>query len=280
MSPPPAGSIAARPNVAHARLALGCVAMGLGTLALSFVSPHVPLSTETDPIAARAAFVVAFAWVGLECLLAARLAASVAPARLAISTLVGALGLVALALFAVPPSATTAALVGVLLLLAGAGAGAWVGGRIQHAGHLGVVAVVSSIADAASVFHASGPTAQILESAPTLSLLTLGAPMLGTADVPPILGVGDAVMSALHMACARKHALSQTRTSIALGAGLAATMLAVLVLELPLPALPLLGVAILIAHREARLPPPHERRQAAIGVALLVVLVAYLALRP
>ncbi|MBN8616932.1 MAG: hypothetical protein J0L92_40490 [Deltaproteobacteria bacterium] len=266
-------------NVRHARFVLAVIALGLLTWGLSIASPSVPWPIETSPLAARGAFVLAFVWVSIECLAGATLAPEVAPRRLILTGLVGALAMVGLALGGVSLSPLTTALVGVLLVLAGSSAGAWVGGRIQHAGHLGVVAVVSSIADAASVLQPSGPTAQILESAPTLSFLTLGAPMLGTADVPPILGVGDVVMSALYVAAARKHQLAQRRTWIALAAGLAAAMTVVLVLELPLPALPFLGVAILVAHPEARLPPPKERVQAAIGVAILLAIVAYVFLR-
>ncbi len=263
----------------HARFVLAACSLGVATFLLSIVSAHVPFPIETEPLAARAAFVLAFVWVSTECLVGARLARDVTPRRLAITGALGTIALVALAVLGAPPSAMTTSLVGALLVLAGASAGGWVGTRIQHPGHLGVVAIVSSIADAASVFHEAGPTAQILESAPTLSLLTLGAPMLGTSDVPPILGVGDVVMSALYAAAAAKHALAERRTWLALGGGLAIAMIAVLVLELPLPALPFLGLAMLVAHPEARLPPVHERRQAAVGVVLLVVLVAYLTLR-
>ena len=262
-------------NLRHARFVLAVGTLGLATWVLSLASPFAPWPIETSPLAARGAFVLAFVWVSIECLAGATLAPEITPRRLIVTGLVAALTLVGLALGGVSPAPLTTALVSALLVLAGASAGAWVGSRIQHAGHLGVVAIVSSLADAASVLQPSGPTAQILESAPTLSLLTLGAPMLGTADVPPILGVGDVVMSALYVGAARKHHLPERCTWIALAAGLAAAMLGVLVLELPLPALPFLGVAILVAHPEARLPPRKERVQAAIGVAILIAIVVY-----
>lgn len=260
---------------AHGGFVAAVVGSGLFTLALSMASPHVPWPTTTDALAARVAFVLAFLWVSAETLAAAVLAKDVSPRRLALTGLVGLVGLGTLAVWGTP-SPVMIALVASALLAAGASAGAWVGLRIQHAGHLGVVAIVSSLADVASVFHEAGPTAQILESAPTLSLLTLGAPMLGTSDVPPILGVGDVVMAALYGAAAAKHGLPARRTWLALAAGLAVAMLAVLVLELPLPALPFLGAAMLVAHREARLPPPHERRQAAVALVVLVALVLWL----
>lgn len=67
-----------------------------------------------------------------------------------------------------------------------------------------------------------------------------------------------------------------SRTALALG--LAAAMLAVLLLELALPALPFLGLAMITAHPEARLPPPHERRQAALGITLVLAVAAWVLL--
>ena len=95
----------------------------------------------------------------------------------------------------------------------------------------------------------------------------------------PILGVGDVVLAALYLAAATKHGLSRARTLAALAAGFTATFVALLLLERALPALPFLGLAIVLAHPEARLPPREERRQAAIGILVIVALAAWLWLR-
>jgi hypothetical protein len=50
-------------------------------------------------------------------------------------------------------------------------------------------------------------------------------------------------------------------------------VLAVLALERALPALPFLGASVLLAHPEARLPPPGERRVAVAGVVVLALVV-------
>lgn len=263
---------------AHVVLLLAIVVSGLATFALALVSPLVPWPIETSALAARAAFVLAFAWVGAETLVLASLARGTSPSRLAVTLAIALAALLALALTTGSIGAAGPALVSAALLAAGASAGALVGGRIQHPGHLGVVAIVSSVADVVSVFHEAGPTAQIAESAPTLSLLALSAPMLGTSDVPPLLGVGDVVMAALYASAAARFALSELRTWTALALGLAAAMLAVLLLELALPALPFLGLAMITAHPEARLPPPHERRQAALGITLVLAVAAWILL--
>nr|MDQ3038079.1 hypothetical protein [Myxococcota bacterium] len=168
-----------------------------------------------------------------------------------------------------------------LLLLVGGGvAGAVVGGRIQHAGHLSVVAVVSSIADAWSVMAPEGPSAAVVQQAPLLSVLALPFPMLGTDAIEPLLGVGDVVFVALYLTVSRRFELGLGRTIAALAIAFAATAMTVIALERAIPALPFLGAAMLIAHREARLPPGEERRTALIGMAVLAALViAVLALR-
>lgn len=168
-----------------------------------------------------------------------------------------------------------ASVVLISLLVAGSLLGSVVGASIEHAGYLLFVAIVSSLADAASVLHPSGPSAQIVESEQALSLLALPFAFLGTADTPPLLGVGDVVFTGLYVAAGRRHGLSARRTALALAAAFAVTAGVVMAFELPVPALPFLGVAMLIAHPEARKPPAHERvRGFAVIGALAVVLIA------
>jgi hypothetical protein len=154
-----------------------------------------------------------------------------------------------------------------------------VGARVQHAGHLGVVAYVSSIADLTSVFHESGPSAQILESAPTLAVLAVGAPMPGTADVSPILGVGDVVFVGLYLAACRAHGLARSRTLLALAVALGLTFVVLVALARPVPALPMLGLAIVLAHPQTRWPPASERKQALLGMFAVTALAAWAWLR-
>ncbi len=271
-----AGPRALGPLPRFAAALLGCAA---ATALLAVLAPHVPLPVTTEAWAARVSFAIAFAFVTTEVLLVASVAAPLhGPRAIAIAGVMAA-GLGAIAATQPPATAWGSALVALLLLGAGSALGAFVGNHVLSAGHLGVVAVLSSIADALSVFHEDGPSAQILQSAPTLALLAIAAPMLGTSDIPPILGVGDVVMAALYLAAGAKHGLPSARTLIALGVGLAVTLGSVVALERPIPALPFLGLAVVIAHPAARLPPPEERRQAAIGIGVAIVLAAWLWLR-
>lgn len=160
------------------------------------------------------------------------------------------------------------------LLAVGCLLGAFVGSRIQHPGHLVVVAYVSSLADLYSVLTPSAPSARIVHSKALLSVLALSWPTPGVSAAAPLLGVADVVMTALYLAAARRHRLGVVRTVVALAAGYAAVFTLVAVTAWPLPALPFLGIAVLCAHRDAWRIPRHERRRAFLGMAVFTVAIA------
>lgn len=257
---------------------LGAILGSSITLAsFALVAPLVPF----DPTASAAAALLAYG-IGYACTSAVVLFVSVlAPREPRVALGVGVLaagGLVALAVLAIAPGVLAAAAVLAALLGLGTAAGAGIGGRIQHAGHLSVVAIVSSVADVASVVSPGGPSHEIAESPALLSLLALPWPMLGTARIEPLLGVGDVVFVALYVAAAAQHGLSRARTVVALAGALAVTAVVVAVTALPIPALPFLGAAIVIAHPAARLPPPAERRNALVALVLFFALFGTLVL--
>jgi hypothetical protein len=169
-----------------------------------------------------------------------------------------------------------ALVVTVALLWLGGWVGAWVGGAIEHPGQLLFVALLSSFADVVSVKHPSGVSAAIAESETALSLLALPWPMLGTPSIEPFLGVGDVVFTALYVSAARAHGLSLWKTQSALLAGFVVTTLLVLASETAIPALPLLGVAMLVAHREVRTPREADRRVGWMVIALAAVVATVL----
>lgn len=165
------------------------------------------------------------------------------------------------------------------LLLGGTLLGSVVGSAIEHAGHLLFVAIVSAAADTVSVFHPSGPSAAISQSKEALSLLALPWPMLGTPHLEAFLGAGDVVFTALYVTSCRKLGLSTARTALALTLAYAVTMVAVIVLEVPVPALPMLGLAVIVAHPQARHPPREDRARGFALSALAVGLAVFLLLR-
>ncbi len=165
------------------------------------------------------------------------------------------------------------------LLVAGGALGAAVGGRIEHPGHLLPVVVVSLIVDSFSVFHSAGPTAAIVERPAVIALVALPWPVLGTTEIAPVLGVGDVVFAALYLAAARKFHLGLGRTVAALAVGLLITMMGVLFVSLPLPALVGMGLAMLAVHPRARKLPDKDRRKALLVMAILGVALVILLLR-
>lgn len=160
------------------------------------------------------------------------------------------------------------------LLLGGTLLGTVVGHAIEHPGQLVFVAIVSSAADVLSVFHTSGPSAALAQSEAALSVLALPWPMLGIGSIEPFLGAGDIVFTALYVACARRHALRLSRTALALSAGFSLTLIAVVVLEMAVPALPFLGLAMIVAEPAARRPLARDRVRGYVTALGLVLIVA------
>lgn len=231
------------------------------------IAPFVPLSGS---LGRGAAGVLAFACVGAEVLTAAALAPRLRPrALLALPVPIAALAAVAV-LGDGWPRGAAAATVTVGLLSVGTLAGAVVGHAIDRAGHLVVVAVVSSLVDVFSVLHPRGPTAQLVQVETAVNVLILPWPILGTARIEPILGVGDIAFAAIYLGAAKRHGLAVRRTVLALAAGLAVTLAVVMATGIGIPALPFLGAAVVLAHPEARRLPPEDRKKALVGLVVLV----------
>jgi len=248
-------------------------AAALAVVVASFVAPHVPASPL---VAYLVGFTAVASSVIATALATPRLTRAALPAVLvavALLVLVHVLGL------ARGANVIGAALVTIALLLGGSCIGAVVGGRIEHPGHLLVVAVVFTIADSFSVFHEAGPTAAIVASETMLPLVALPWPQLGAAEltIAPILGVGDVVAAALFVAVAKRHGLALWKTGLALFAGLELAMALVITMARPIPALPTMAIAVLIAHPEARRLRPADRRQALLGLGVLTLV--YIAFR-
>ena len=113
---------------------------------------------------------------------------------------------------------------GVLLL--GTSAGALVGWRVLHAGHLTAVALASSAADLWSVLAPEGVTHHVVAAAVEqrdpafLRLLTVSAAVPPDRTGEPAIGLGDVAFCALYLAVVTKHGASRSRATAALALGL------------------------------------------------------------
>jgi hypothetical protein len=248
-------------------LASGCSVFWV-TARLAPYSPLSPLS----------AYCVAFCCV-VMCVFGASLTAPMRSRALAAGALVALLLLGFAARFGERAGMFEPLGVLVALLLLGTSAGAWVGERIQHPAHLMFVALVSGIADTLSVTQPGGVSATIVEHPHALALLALPWPMLGTREIAPLLGVGDIVFTSLYIRAGRRHQLPLARTLLALALAYASTTAAVIIWSRPIPVLPLLGAALVLAQPQTRAIAPADRRRGAWVITALVGVIAAWILR-
>jgi hypothetical protein len=248
-------------------LALGCSGFWV-TVRLAPYSALSPLS----------AYGVAFCCVVL-CVFGASLTAPMRSRALAAGAIAGLLGLVFAARMGERAGIFEPLSVLVGLLLVGSSIGAWVGARIQHPAHVMFVALVSGIADTLSVTQPGGVSATIVEHPHALALLALPWPMLGTREIAPLLGVGDIIFTSLYIRASRTHHLPLARTVLALAVGYVITTAAVVVWSRPIPVLPLLGAAVVLAQPRTRSIAPSDRRRGAWVITALAGMIAVWILR-
>ena len=190
--------------------------------------------------------------------------------RRALWMLIPALLIVMLALFKIrADNAGLAALVLCGVLLGCSALGGLIGGKVEKAGYLLVVAIISASVDAYSVLTPEGITAQVVEDEALLSVLAISWPMAGVSELFPILGMGDVTLTALYFVAARRHGLGMGRGVIAFAVAYIAIAVCVVLAERALPALPFLGLAALVAWPEARRIPREDRAQAWGGMAVV-----------
>jgi hypothetical protein len=150
--------------------------------------------------------------------------------------------------------------------------GSLVGWRVPKAGHLLPVALVSSAVDLWSVFAPEGPT-HAIATAPDpalLRLLAASAPIAPSRAMEPMLGFADVIFAALYLTAARRHQLSLARMTTAIVVGLLVAGLLAMLLGRALPALPFVGLSVVLFVREGRSVPREDRPALWVAVALLL----------
>jgi hypothetical protein len=160
------------------------------------------------------------------------------------------------------------------LLVLGSGFGALIGRRIQHPSHLLFVALMSSVADILSVAQPGGISKAIAEQPRMLALLAVPWPLLGSDEIAPFLGVSDVLFASLYLHASRVHVLPMLRSVVALSGGFAVTAALVLLLQRPIPVLPLLGASFVLAHPRARAASVEDLRRGAWVLAALAIVIA------
>ncbi len=164
------------------------------------------------------------------------------------------------------------------VLAIGLGVGSAIGQRVPAASHLLPVGLVSSAMDLWSALAPEGVT-HTITTAPDpawLRVLAMSAPVVPSRALEPMLGFGDVVFAALYLAAAQHHQLSIPRMHLALALAFAAAGAMVVVLGRPLPALPFLAVAVVVAFSQTRKIAVEDRKATAAAVLLFVGAVARL----
>lgn len=165
------------------------------------------------------------------------------------------------------------------LILAGGTLGASVGARMQRSGHILAVALVSAGVDLWSVTSPHGPTHAIVRNPALVRLLTVSVAVPSMREPQPAIGVGDVVFVALYLAAAQRFSLPRGRTLMLLAAGVLAAGGAAMAAGTPVPALPLIGFAVVLGHRAAREVHPEDRRATLFAAAVFVSSVLRVALK-
>ena len=235
---------------------------------LAFIaSPWVPQA----PVATMISFGVVFCGVAGVVILASAGAALVATdwRTAGLIALVGGLTIAAGTQIG---GALSVFIVGAGLILASSAIGARLGHEVLEASYLWPLVIVAVGADIWSVTTPEGLTQQLIGDgtlpAASLLILTLPVPGLGLS---PVLGVGDLLFSGLLLGAVTCLGLSLRRAVIGLAVGFACCLAGLFIWAVPLPALPFIGLACVIAlGREA----PITLRET--GIAVLFVGGAFL----
>ncbi len=219
-------------------------------------------------------FVVAFSALSAVAVVAAAGAgqARVGGRPIALAAAV-ALGVFVLGQWAAWPDGVRGLLQGAALLCLCTWGGAALGHRVDHARYLWPLVLVAVGADVWSVTTPEGVTQQVVVQgqAPLLmDLLVLTLPVPGVG-VTPVLGVGDLLFAGLLAGAVARHGLSMPRLAAGLGVGFALTLVALLAIQLPIPALPFLGTAGVAALGGAARP---SARELALAIGVVAALFA------
>ena len=246
------------------RLALAALGLLTPLAILAVLSPHVALSPW-------ASFAVAFGACSVAIALCAALSPSgwlCEPRVAARVALVGAL-LVALSLVLTPRLSGLSGSLG--LALVSLCVGSLVGRRVESIGHLPAVFLVSSAMDLWSVTSPSGPTRAVTRNPALLRLLTVSVVPPGDTAPHPVIGFADVAFAALYLAAVARFGLPMKRAAALVFLGLAASGMLAMTLQRPVPALPLLGAAVVLGRPETGRVPQRDRVATALAGLLLAV---------
>lgn len=221
-------------------------------------------------------FLVAYAGVAAATLVAGTQAARSTAGRRALLPWGLAAGVTVAIAGQLPPDAWGALLHGGALVTAACAVGGHLGREVVDPRHVWPLVLVAASADLWSVAAPEGLTRSLLEGEGpvALSAVVLHLPVFDGEGVAPapILGMGDLLFTAFLLGASARLELPRRRALAGLLAGFGLCLLGLLVLQVPLPALPFIALSFAAAHGAAIRPRPHE-----LAMALVFALVLSLA---
>ena len=167
---------------------------------------------------------------------------------------------------------------GLGLLMVGSAAGTWLGREIQEPRYLWPLVLVALSMDAWSVLSAMGPTQLMVvegQAPLVLSYLLVALPVPGVG-VEGVLGVADIIFAGMMVGATHHESLSTLRALSALFLALLTCLAALVIVQMPIPALVFIGPFCALAHG-AKARPDWKEVVGAITFAGVLVGLARLA---
>ncbi len=138
------------------------------------------------------------------------------------------------------------------------------------------LAAAAGLADVWSV--SLGVTNEIIQSPTAMNFLLFSFPVAGKGVVP-IIGVTDFVFATMFLSISRKFDLPMTRTRLLLAASFVLSVGVAVVGGFGVPVLPVMGVLFIVGnHAHVRITDPKEKRDAVLGLLIIVVALAAISL--
>ncbi len=154
---------------------------------------------------------------------------------------------------------------------------AFCGGRlmsdmIKKPSYIIPLAAAAGLADIWSV--TLGVTNEIIQSRTAMNFLLLYFPVAGKG-VLPIIGVTDFVFAVMFLSLSRKFHIPMARTRLLLAASFVLSVGVAAIGGFGVPVLPVMGVLFIVGnHAHIRITDPREKRDAALGLLIIMVALA------
>ncbi len=168
------------------------------------------------------------------------------------------------------------ALINLALLGIAWSGGVLLSGIIKKASYLIPLVVAAGIADIWSVGW--GVTSEIVQSKTAMNYLLFSFPVAGK-EILPLIGVTDFVFATLFLSLARRFDMPLITTQILLAAAFILSIIVAVSCGIGIPVLPVMGILFIIGnYKHVKITDPKERKDAVLGIIIIVTMLAVVTL--